>query len=129
MAICARQLSRHRKAHGFSKDVGEAVVPHEPRNVTLWMPKGVHTVKTEARMHAQHRSASFIFRQIMQTHISDRQALYMPKSVVAPGFRSTVETPLMLGMSQYYDQWRSQKLAEVLSTSGIGIQYKESNNA
>ena len=80
-------------------------------------------------MHALHRSASFISRQIMQTDISDRQALYLPKSVDAPGFRSTVETPLMLGMSQYCDQWRSQKLAKVLSTSGVGIPYKESNNA
>ena len=91
---------------GFQRsldDVGEAVVPHELHNVTLWMPKGVHTVKTEARMHALHRSASFISRQIMQTHISDRQVLYMPKSVDAPGYRSTVETPLILGMSQYCD--------------------------
>ena len=92
------------------------------------MPKGVHTVKTDAGMHALHRSASFIYRQIMQAHISDRQALYTHNSVDAPGFRSTVETPLMFGMSQYCDQWRSQKLAEVLSTSGVGIPYKESNN-
>ena len=53
----------------------------------------------------------------------------MTKSVDAPGFRSTVKTPLMLGMSQYCDQWRSQKLAEVLPTSGVGIPYKKSNNA
>ena len=79
------------------------------------MPEGVHTVKAEARMH--------------DTLIYDRQALYITKAVDAPGFRSTVETPLMLGMSQYCDQWRSHKLAEVLSTSGIGIPYKESNNA
>ena len=84
MTICARQLGRHGKTHG------EAVVPHELCKVTLWMPKGVHTVKTEARMHALHRSASFISRQIIQTHISDRQALYMPKSVDALGFRSSV---------------------------------------
>ena len=95
----------------------------------LWMPKGIHTVKTEARMHALHRSASLRSRHITQTHISDRQALSMPKSVDAPGCQSTVETPLMLGMSQFCDQWRSQKLAEVLSTSGVGIPYKESNNA
>ena len=97
--------------------------------MTLWMLKGVHTAKTEARMHALHRSASLISRQIMQTDIYDRHALYMPKSLDAPGFRSTVKTPLMLIISQYCDQWGSQKLEEVLSTSGVGIPYKESNNA
>ena len=80
-------------------------------------------------MHALHRSALFIYRQIKQTDISDRQVLYMPKSVDAPGFRSTVGTPLMIGMSQYCDQWRSQTLAKVFSTSGVAIPYKGTNNA
>ena len=111
---------------GSLDDVGEAVVPHELRNMILWMlkVKGVHIVKTEARMHALLRSASFIYRQIMLTHISDRQELYMPKPVDAPGFRSTVETPLTLGMAQYCNQWRSHKLAEILSTPGVGIPYR-----
>ena len=78
----------------------------------LWMPRGLPTVKTEARIHAPHQSASFTSQQIKQTHRFDRQALYMPKSVDAPDFRSTVETPLMLGMSQYCDQWRCQKLSD-----------------
>ena len=95
----------------------------------FWMLKGVHTVKTDASMHALNRSASFVSQQIMQTHISDRQALYTPKSVDGHGFRSTVEIPLMLGMSRYCDQWGSLTLAEVLSKSGVGISYKESNNA
>ena len=38
---------------GSLDDVGEAVVPQELHNVTLWMLKGVHTAKTEARMHAR----------------------------------------------------------------------------
>ena len=52
---------------GSLDDVGEAVVPHVLHNVTLWMPKEVHTVKTEARMHALHRSCSII-------HISTNHA-------------------------------------------------------
>ena len=60
---------------GSPDDVGEAGVPQELHNMILWMPKGVHTVKTEARIHALHRSAPFVSQQIMQTHISDRQAL------------------------------------------------------
>ena len=103
---------------GSLDDVGEAVVPHELHSVTLWMPKGVHTVKTEARMHALHRSASFISRQIKQTHISDRQALYIPKSVDAPGFRSTVETPCLACHStatrvEARDQRRSSQRLEL----------------
>ena len=86
--------------------------------------RDTHCQNGSTHMNALHRSASFISRQIMQTHISDRQALYIPKSVDAHGFRSTVETPLMLGMSQYCDQWRSQKLAEVLSTSGVGTPHR-----
>ena len=85
----------------------------------------VHTVKTEAREHALHRSASFVSQHIMQAHRSDRQALYAPKSENASGFRSTVETPLTLGISLYCDhQWRSKKLADVLSKSGVGVPYK-----
>ena len=117
---------------GFKRsldDVGEAGILQELHNMILWIPKGIHTVKTEARMNAQHRSVSFVFQQIMQTHIPDRQALYTPKSVDELGFRSTIETALMLGRSQYCDQWRSQQLPEVISKSGVGIPYKESNNA
>ena len=55
-------------------DVGEAGIPQELHNMILWMPKGVYTVKPEARMNAQHRSASFAFQQIVLTDISDRQA-------------------------------------------------------
>ena len=84
---------------GSLDDVGEAGVPQVVHDMILWMPRGVHTVQTEARMHALHRSASFVSQQITQSHISDRQALYTPKSVNAHGFRSTVEIPLMLGMS------------------------------
>ena len=53
MAICTRQLSRHRDPWVFKgslDDVGEAVVPHELHNVTLWMPKWVQTVKTEDKI-------------------------------------------------------------------------------
>ena len=78
-------------------------------------------------MRTLHRSASFVSQQIMQTHISDRQVLHAPKSVDAPGFRSTVNTPLMLGTSQCCDDRRIQKLEEILSKYEVGISYKESN--
>ena len=45
-------------------------------------------VDAERSTHCQNGStlASFVPYQIMQTHISNRQALYMSKSVDAPGF-------------------------------------------
>ena len=114
---------------GSLDDVGEAGVPQVFHNMIWWMLKGVHSVKTKPRMRALHRAVSFVSQQIMKTHRSDRQVLFVPKSVDVPDFRSTVETPLMLGMSQYRDHWRSHKLAEVLSKSGVCNPYNESNNA
>ena len=50
---------------GSLDDVGEAVVPHELHNVTLWMPKGIHT--QNGSTHARPASISII-------HISTNHA-------------------------------------------------------
>ena len=82
--------------------------PTELPNMLLWTLKGVHTIKTEARQRALDQSASFLAQQILQAHKTDHQVLYTPQNKDTPGFQSTVETPLTLGMSLYCDhQWRS----------------------
>ena len=48
---------------GSLNDVEETGVPQELHSVILWILKEVYT----ARMHALHRSASFVSQQVMQT--------------------------------------------------------------
>jgi len=72
---------------GLQDDCGEAEVPQESPQcdiVYIESERGTHCQK---RKQALHRSASFVSKQLRQTHISDRQVLYRPKSVYAPGFR------------------------------------------
>ncbi len=90
----------------------------------LWILKGMCTVKTEARTHDLNQSAAVISQQILQAHKSNRQLLYEPKSPIA-AFRSTMETPITLGISLYCDhRWRSHKLANLLSHAGVGVPYQ-----
>jgi len=100
------------------------VVPDELHNMILWILKGMYTVKTDARTHDLNQSALVISQHILQAHKSNRQILYEPKSPVAP-FRSTMETPITLGISLYCDhKWRSHTLANLLSHAGVGVPYQ-----
>ncbi len=99
------------------------VVPHELHSMILWILKGMYTVKSEARTHALNQSATVISQQILQAHKSNRQILYEPKSTAA--FRSTMESPITLGISLYCDhKWRSHKLASLLSHAGVRVSYQ-----
>ena len=110
--------------NGTLENSSEDVVPHELHSMILWILKGMYTVKTEARTHDLNQSATVISQQILQAHKSNRQILYEPKSPTA-AFRSTMETPITLGISLYCDhKWRSHKLASLLSHAGVGVPYQ-----
>ena len=105
--------------NGSLENSSEDVVPHKLHSMILWILKGMYTVKAEARAHELNQSATVISQQILQAHKSNRQILYEPKSPTA-AFRSTMETPITLGISLYCDhKWRIHKLASLLSLSGV----------
>ena len=86
----------------------------------LWILKGMYTVKTDVRTHKVNQSAAVISQQILQAHESNRQQYQLKCSTAA--FRSMTETPQTLGISLYCDHnWRSQKLANLLSHAGLGV--------
>ena len=102
--------------NGTLENSSEDVVPHELHSMILWILKGMYTVKAEARAHELNQSATVISQQILQAH--------KPKSPTAT-FRSTMETPITLGISLHCDhKWRSHKLASLLSHAGVGVPYQ-----
>jgi hypothetical protein len=110
--------------NGTLENSSKDVVPHELHSMILWVLKGMYTVKTEARAHDLNQSAMVISQQILQAHKSNRQVLYEPKSPTA-AFRSTMETPITLGISLYCNhKFRSHKLASLLSHAGVGVPYQ-----
>ena len=122
MPRCDRTLCKLRKSIEQAKKdswvfngmLENDVVPHELHCMILWMLKGMYTVKTEARTHDLKKSATVISQQILQAHKSNRQIMYEPKSSTA-AFRSTMESPITLGISLYCDhKWRRQIFCRML---------------
>ena len=112
---------------GSLENCGNAGVPQELLNMSRWIIQGVNSAKTSSWQEAMTRSAGVISQQIMQAHKSTRQVKYEPTSTDtnAISFRSTIETPITLGMSQYcQNAFRNHKLTQLLAGAGVGVPYK-----